>query len=926
VALKRTLIEVAVPLEAINRASLAEKNRKVGKPQNLQKWWARKPITAARAMLLAQLITDPASEPEKFPTAEAVEAERERLHGLIKRAVEWQEVVQPTAALQGTIAELLPNVTVCDPFVGGGSIPLAAQQFGLSTHSSDLNPVAVLLSKALVEIPSRFPGRNPVHTRNQDSQLTSWPGATGLAADVEAYGEWMLNEAKSRIGMHYPKIDGMQVLAWLWARSVQCPNPGCRIRLPLVSKWWLAKKKGKEAYLVPHVEEDPQEPSRKVFRFSIGHDPKLYPDTGLMSGRTGTHCLGCGAAVSVDYVRNQGKTVGLTPIPIAIVAEGAGRVYLPPTEEHIEAAVVHHPPTSVSGEIAENPRWFSPPMYGMTEFADLFTDRQLLAMVTFSDLVVDVREQILRDALDTGMPRGERLAAGGSEAEAYADAVAIYLAISVCRLANWSNNQCSWEANGEVSQQLYTGQAMGMAWDISEANVLGEGNSGSFLACVKSIAGPLTLSQPRGTHRIDLADVRDAQINGYVIATDPPYFDNIGYSDLSDFFYVWQRRMLSGILPAISTTMLVPKATELVANTYRSGGAEAAAEEFVAGFEQVFEKFREQASRDFPLVVYYASKQAETNALAGANSRWATILQAMVNAEWQIVRTWPIRTENVSRRVAIGNNSISTSTVLVLRPRPADAPAADLQSFITKLREELHSALPELQAAGIAPVDLPQAAIGPGMSVFTRYRTVFGAEGEPMTVQTALALINEIVDRVYSEQEGDFDSTTRFGIAWYRQFGYKAGKFSDADNLAQARDTSVAMMERAGILQSRAGHVQLIRPEDLDIAYDPVADPYTSDWEVFHHIVRLLESDGIGPTGLFLRSALTRPDVAVDTDRILELAHLLFRIAETNGWTKDALNFNTLVTSWPEIFEIAREKSTSAVGTQSGFNFDEGDD
>jgi putative DNA methylase len=922
---KRKLIEVAIPLEAINTASLAEKNRKVGKPQNLQKWWARKPITAARAMLLAQIINDPASEPEKFTTPESVEAERARLHALIAKAVEWDEIVRPSAATSAQIADLLPDVTIADPFVGGGSIPLAAQQFGLDSHSSDLNPVAVLLSKALVEIPSRFADHPPVHPMNRSAHLARWQGATGLAVDVEAYGDWILAEARQRLGAYYPTADGLQVLAWLWARSVECPNPACSIRLPLVSKWWLAKKNGREAYIVPSVATDSRHSADSQFEFSIGHDVSSVPTAGLMSGRLGTACLACGATVPISHVRTEGLAGRLGLMPIAIAADGGTRrVYLPPRDEHNEAASVPRPSQVVVGEIAANPRWFSPPLYGVTEFSDLFTDRQLLSLATFSDLVSEVRNVVLRDAIDAGLSPCDSLAGGGGGAEAYADAVAVYLTISVCRLANWSNNQCSWEANGEVSQQLYTGQAMGMAWDVSEANVLGDRNSGSFSACVKSITAPLRLSRPRGHHRVDLADAREAHLDGYVVATDPPYFDNVGYSDLSDFFYVWQRRMLSQILPALSSTILVPKYNELVANPYRSGSPEAAAKNFVTGFEQVFERLRVNASEDYPVVVYYASKQAEVNALTGGNTRWATILQAMVNTEWQIVRTWPIRTENTSRRVAIGNNSLSTSTVLVLRSRRSDATANDLQGFLTELRHELSEALDALQAAGVAPVDLPQVAIGPGMSVFTRFRTVFESDGTAMTVQSALSHINRMIDQVYSEQEGDFVTTTRFAIAWYRQHGYGVGKFGDADNLARARNTSVGAMERDGILTSRAGKVQLIKPADLSWDYDFTSDSHVSNWEALHHLIKALERDGIALAGDFLRTALTRSDGIIDSDRLKELAHLLFRIAEGNGWTKDALSFNNLVTSWPEIMDVARAAQKPA-SAQSTLNFDEED-
>lgn len=920
---KQKLIEVALPLEAINRASFAEKNRKVGKPQNLLKWWSRKPITAARAMLLAQLIDDPASHRDRFPTEEAVLVERDRLHRLIAQSVEWDEIINPSQALASALRPLLPDVTVTDPFVGGGSIPLAAAQFGVDSSSSDLNPVAVLLTKALVEVPSRFSDRRPVHPDNVDAQLTDWKGLRGLVADIEAYGQWMHERAVEQLGSLYPAINDVPTLAWVWARTVACPNPACRIDVPLVSKWWLAKKRGKEAIIVPRVVSDPSHPSGLRFAFSISQDVADLPTGGVMSGRTGTECLSCGSSIPIGHVRKEGLARRMGLVLTAIVgAGGSRRAYYDPSDEHVSVAQVPPASAPVGGTISTNTKWFSPPLYGLTEFSDLFTDRQLKALTTFSDLVGDARQLALKHALDAGLDRGESLALGGDGAAAYADAVGLYLSLSVSRLANWSNNQCSWEANGEVSQQMYSGQAMGMAWDVSEANVLGTGSSGSFMACLKNTVSPLRLLHLHGDHRVLQADARSAPLANYVVVTDPPYFDNIDYSDLSDFFYVWLRRMLGDTLPDLFQTMLVPKSDELVANAHRSGGEDAAAREFLAGFKDVFEHMSANVSPEFPVVVYYASKQAES--LGAGNSRWSTILQAMVDTNWQVIRTWPIRTENVSRRVAIGNNSMSTSTVLVLRPRPKDAPRVSVAEFLNELRASLGAALGALEAGGVAPVDLQQAAIGPGMAVFSQYGAVLEADGSNMTVAAALIRINGVLDEILNEQEGEFDSPTRFAIQWYRHHGYAAGSFGDADDLARGRNTSVDAMEREGILVKRAGKVQLLMPADLPPDYDVAADPHTSSWEALHHLVKTIEHDGIAPAGAFLQLAVARRDGAVEADLIRELAHLLFRIAEGNSWTKDALSFNNLVTSWPDILAVARtQKKAAAVQGAYDFEYDE---
>lgn len=921
---KRKLIEVALPLEAINRASFAEKNRKVGKPQNLHQWWSRKPITAARAMLLAQLIDDPASDPQTFPTEEAVRTERARLHRLIERAVDWQEVLRPSPQFLADLRAVLPAVTVTDPFVGGGSLALAAAQLGVDSVSSDLNPVAVALSRALVEVPSRFHDCEPVHPGGKGAQLTEWIGTAGLVADVETYGAWMLDEARTRLKSHYPTLQGRTVLAWVWARQVECPNPACRIQVPLVSKWTLAKKRGKEVVIVPRVVPDPSASGGSRFEFSVSKNPNDLLKRGTMSGRTGTECLSCGTSVSVGYVRDEAIAGRMGMVLTAVATDGGrSREYFAPTSEQVAASQVGPPGHSILGSISTNPRWFSPPLYGMTEFADLFTGRQLLALTTFSDLVDESRKKVYVDAIAAGLPEGEPLASGGAGATAYSEAVALYLALAVSRLANWSNNQCSWESTGEVSQQMYSGQAMGMAWDVSEANVLGNGNSGSFLACLRNIVAPLKATALSGQHRVVMADARRAPLTGLVLATDPPYFDNIDYSDLSDFFYVWQRRMLQDVFPDLYGTILVPKGEELVANAHRSGGNDAAAMDFLTGFKDVFSHFRESVASGFPVVVYYASKQAES--LGQGNSRWSTILQAMVDEGWCVVRTWPIRTENVSRRVAIGANSMSTSSVLVLRPRPENAPKVTVPTFLVDLRQHLSRAIVELEASGVAPVDMQQAAIGPGIEVFSRFSSVLEADGTPMSVAAALLRINDVLDELLNEQEGDFDAPTRFAVQWYRYHGYESGLFGDADDLARGRNTSVVEMEREGILTKRAGYVRLIRPEDMPSVYNVFMDTRTSAWEVLHHLIRVLERDGIAPAGDFLQSTLALPGDAIDADLVKELAHLLFRIAEKNGWTKDALSFNTLVTSWPDILQIARSVKKAAA-VQGAFDFNEGDD
>jgi putative DNA methylase len=934
---KRKLIEVALPLEVINRESAREKSIRHGHPSTLHLWWARRPLAAARAVLFAQLVDDPSSLPEQFPTEELQKAERGRLHRIIERLVVWENI-RDERLLAEARAEIMKSCdgnppAILDPFAGGGTIPLEAQRLGLEAHASDLNPVAVLINKALIEIPPKFRAQRPVHPGLADSQIRTWKGAEGLAADVRAYGQWMRDEAEKRIGHYYPKAvvstsstgrkTEASVIAWIWARTVTCPNPACGIEMPLVRSWWLGKKKGNEAYVVPSVVEDLMQPSGLRVRFEIGHDPDKAPtpaNDGTVSGRTGAVCLACQATAPVSYLRDESKAGRRGQALMAVVAEGnRRRLYVEPDDVHTTAAQVAGPEESIDGEIAINARWFSPPAYGLTKFSDLFTSRQLTALTTFSDLVSEARERVLKDALAAGMPVGKRLEVGGADATAYADAVATYLGLSVSRCADYWSSMCSWHSTRETLRNVFGRQAIPMTWDFAETMPLSDSTGGytGQLAWVAKVLDWVPASGVAQVQQQDASTLKDSAL----ISTDPPYYDNIGYSDLSDFFYVWQRRTLRDVYPNLLSTMLVPKAEELVANPYRHHGKAGAKTFFEDGFRSVFERARESAREDFPITVWYAFKQSGTSEDGTSSSGWETLLEGMIRSGWWITATWPNRSEMGNRMIASGTNALASSIVLALRPRPDDAPPTDRRGFIAALQAELPQALRDLQHGAIAPVDLPQAAIGPGMAVFSHYSGVIEGDGSKMTVRSSLARINEILDQVLNEQEGDFDPTTRFAIAWYRQHGYDTGQFGDANNIANARNTSVEVMDRDGILTSRAGKVTLQRPADLPGDYDVLADAHTSSWEAAHHLIRVLECEGVASAGEFLRAATSRQDGAVAVDLVKELAFLLFSLAEKNGWTKDALSFNTLATSWPEIVDAARTlKPTEA---QPTLEFDE---
>lgn len=923
---KRKLIEVSMPLEVINRESAREKSIRHGHPSTLHLWWARRPLAAARAVLFAQLVDDPSSHPDRFPTEEAQADERARLHRIIEQLVVWENSNNKTL-LRAAHAEIVkssgPNgpPAILDPFAGGGTIPLEAQRLGLEAHASDLNPVAVLINKALIEIPPKFADAPPVFPGLADGQTTAWTDAEGLAADVRAYGEWIRDAAQQKIGHLYPRAElgagkTASVIAWIWARTVTCPNPACGIAMPLVRSWWLGKKKGKEAFVVPKVD------GGKV-TYSIGTDPAQAATataTGTMSGRAGATCVSCATAVPTSYIKAQGFSGQFGASLIAVVAEGnRQRMYLAPDPGHEAAAAVSKPADTPDQELGFDPRNLWTPAYGLTRFSDLFTNRQLVALTTLSDLVAVARERVLADALSGGLPEGDRLEAGGSGAAAYADSVATYLGLAVSRCADYSSNLCSWHNSGEKMRNVFGRQAIPMVWDYAEVNPF-SGSSGNFLGQLEWVEKVIRRSPASTAASAQSANASERNYAGVVISTDPPYYDNIGYSDLSDFFYVWQRRTLRSVHPKLMSTMLVPKAEELVANPYRHDGKLGAERFFESGFESVFALMRENASAEYPITIYYAFKQAETGAGGESSTGWATILEGIVRAGWTVTATWPVRSELSNRMIGSGTNALASSIVLACRPRSQSASSTDRGGFLAVLRSELPKQLRQLQEAAVAPVDLAQSTIGPGMAVFTRYSKVTEADGSAMRVRTALELINQVLAEVLNELEGDFDSDTRWALKWFQQNAFGEGLFGDAQNQATALNTSLAGMERGGILTSRAGKVQLLAPAQLPEDYDPRRDQRLSVWEAALHTARVLETKGIENAGQLIANFKQVSSSVIDLDAVKELAYLLYAIAERQNWSALGQTFNNLATAWPDIIRASESGASTLV--QSGFDFE----
>jgi putative DNA methylase len=906
--IKRKLIEVALPLEAINRESAREKSIRHGHPSTLHLWWARRPLAACRAVLFAQLVDDPSAHPDRFGTEQAQAKERRRLFDLIERLVKWENTND-----EGLLRQAYEEIARCfdgkppailDPFAGGGSIPLEAQRLGLEAHASDLNPVAVLINKALIEIPPKFAGRPPVFPGAAETRMGEWPRATGLAEDVRRYGEWMRDEAEKRIGHHYPKAklpDGGEanVIAWIWARTVTCPNPACGIRMPLVRSWWLGKKKGKEAYVVPRVVNG-------LVEFSIGHDPKTAPtkDNDGTVTRTGAICVACNTPAPLSYVRAEGKAKRMGAQLMSIAAEGnRRRVYLPPTPEHEQAADVSIPDDVPDTELPEAALGFRVQGYGMTRHADLFTPRQLTALTTFSDLVMKAHARVLADAIAAGQDAGEPLEAGGTEAVAYADAVSTYLGLAMSRYANFMNVLCQWrpDAGKEQVGHLFTRQAIPMAWDAAESNPWSSaaGCWDQNLLFLPKVLDRLEAWCPGVATQ---AGAASRSYGGKALSTDPPYYDNVGYADLSDFFYIWLRHSVGGVHRSLLSTLLTPKGDELVADPFRRGGREEAERYFEEGFAEVFGRVRGGTPDDVPTTVFYAFKQAETGEGGTASTGWEVLLEGMIRSGWEITATWPIRTELSNRMRSLGSNALASSVVLACRPRPENAGSITRRGFLGALKDEMPKALKELQQGSIPPVDLAQAAIGPGMAVFSRYATVVEPDGSDMTVRTALTLINAALDEVLSEQEGDFDTDTRFCVRWFRQFGWDEQLYGRADELSRAVNTSVDGLVRGGVFWARAGRARLVEPGDLSGGWDPETDERISVWEVVLRLAKALSETGVDEAARLMAASGGR----VDLDAAKELAYLLFSICERRGWTQTALLFNGLGTSWSDLSAISR--------------------
>ncbi|MET3842046.1 DUF1156 domain-containing protein [Bradyrhizobium sp. OAE829] len=947
---RKKLIEVSIPLEAINVASAREKSIRHGHPSTLHLWWARRPLAACRAVLFAQLVDDPSSWPDRFQTEEAQDIERRRLHRVIEAMVPWDalnnetilnaarwEIARsvawglgeepPPKGDGGAILKYLQTNAppVYDPFSGGGSIPLEAQRLGLRAYGSDLNPVAVLIGKALVEIPPTFAGCQPINPISRDEakngSLRGWKGAQGLAEDVRYYGQWMRDEAERRIGHLYPKAtltDGSEatVLAWIWARTVRSPDPAAKgAMVPLVSTFMLSTKEGKKAWVEAVI--DPNAPSGWRFEVRTGalsksDEERLKKGTKSAKGAAFV-CVLTGSAIDRKYAQIEGKSNRLGQRLMAIVAEGRrGRHYISPENavEEIAKDVNNYPQVGDTrntflGESTPTRAMITGGVcsaYGLRTWADLFTARQLLALNTFVELIDSTRERVRLDASAGGLASSaERLRSGGRGSAAYADAIATYLGLAIDRAAMAGNSLVRWNAVGEKAQHAFGRQAFGMVWDFAEPNFFADA-TGSFSSCYEMAANSLMFANVTPGSISALA----AQKNGYparpvVISTDPPYYDNIAYAELSAFFYPWLRRSVSSIWPDEFRRLTVPRDDELVAAPFRHGGKSEAETFFMQGMGDALKAMQDAASDDQPLVVYYAFKQSEAAEDGVTSAGWASFIQAIVDAGLGIDGTWPLRTEMATRMVGQGANALASSIVLVCRKRALSASVIIRADFIRALKREMPKAIEDIRRAGVGPVDMQQSVIGPGMGIFTRYSKVLEDDDNPMPVKTALSLINRVWEEIDQELDAAFDAETQVALAWFATYGFDARASGELITLANAKNIASDTLFETGVFKDLRGKAALTPRDELPKGWTPATDKSLTVWECVQHTARVLSAEDGGGTaagqlvaGMGSKAAEARA-----------LAYRLFEIATQKGWAAEALIYNELAQEWPKLEDLA---------------------
>jgi putative DNA methylase len=911
---KKKLIEVALPLDVINAASGKEKSIRHGHPSTLHLWWARRPLAACRAVLFSSLIDDPSERPDLFPTEKDQDEERKRLFTIIEELVAWENTNNKELLdrvhkeIQNYCGPDLPRVY--DPFSGGGSIPLEAQRLGLSATGSDLNPVAVLISKALIEIPVKFKDRAPVNPHSKEDFSASWTNSLGMAEDIRFYGQWIRNEAEKKLKKYYPDLllpkslggTEAKVIAWIWARTVASPNPAAKGKhVPLVRSFVLSKKGGKTVWTDPVIKKNGD------YEFEIRNDGKVRPGT---VSRASGQCILTGSPISAEYIKEEGRSGRLKKRLMALVVEYKGkRIYLAPSEEQEDAANSLRAPSDLpETDMPSNSQYSAPPLYGMTKHKDLFTVRQQKLLSTFCDLIPEVKSKILNDS---------------GNAEGYANAIVTYLGLGISKIADYNSSLVVWSPARNQAKPTFSRQAFSMVWDFAEVNPFAEA-AGDLSITLRGIAETVERKVSFAPATAIQADAANLENSSVLYSTDPPYYDNVPYADLSDFFYIWLRRCLQNIYPSLFSTVLVPKSQELVADVVRHNGRDGARAFFEHGIGSVFQRLRNSADRRFPITIYYAFKQTEEedaedddsdsseSAASRSSTGWETFLQGVIDSGWQIDGTWPIRTERGVRTRSIGSNALASSIVLVCRHRPDSASVISRRDFLSILKKELPESLRQLQKSNIAPVDFAQSAIGPAMSIFSRYSKILESDDSKMSVKSALILINQVLDETFGELDSVLDPESRWAINWFENYAHQDGLFGDANTLAQAKNVAIDSLATAGIVKSKAGKVSLVGRTELSDDWFPRSSVKVNHWLSTQHLIHRLLNHGEDEAAVLLRELGEYGDVCRD------LAYRCFSICERKGWTQEAIAYNSLVLAWPEIRKIANNRS---VGAQQSIQF-----
>ena len=914
--MRKKLIEVALPLEAINTASAREKSIRHGHPSTLHLYWARRPLAAARAVVFSSIVDDPDQEglpteylaevdalprPLNRPDWDAMgagERRRLKLFAFIEQMVQWEN--SDNAQVMRTAKSLIDAATggnpppVWDPFAGGGTIPLEAQRLGLESRGSDLNPLAVLITKALIELPGEVKDQPPTHPESDNLKLKSWKGAQGLAEDVRWWGEWLRNEAEKKIGHLYPPVHvtsemaaerpdlkkyigkDLTVIAWLWTRTVKCPNPACGIQMPLVRSFQISKKKGKEAWVEPSglwTDTNGERHVRFVVKTTKSHPHEQLRADGTVD-RTGATCIHCAEAVPFPYVRDEAKAGRMGEDLMCTVAEGdRERVYAGSTRTQVQAVYDAVPDWRPAGRLPEKALGFRVQQYGMTEWKHLFTNRQLTALTTLVDTLRD------NDEIDYR--------------------IRVYLAFMISKFADYGSSLCSWDVTRDGMRNTFGRQALPMVWDYAEVNPL-SASSGNFLSSRNWIVKVLN-ALPAADDGVAVQK-NAAEPNGFrgMVSTDPPYYDNIGYADISDFFYVWQRESLKSTYPDLFATLLTPKAEELIATPYRHEGDKAkAAEFFEDGLASVWKNVRDVQDPAYPVTIYYAYKQTERSSDGDVRfTGWDTMLQAIIDAGFAITATWPVRSEMSNRMVASGTNALASSIVLACRMREGRL-STTRAALIEELRTSLPAALAALQTSTLPPVDLAQAAVGPAMAIFSKYDGVLNVKGEKMTVAEVLPLILEQLAEALNDLP-DLDPESRFALRWFDAYGWSPGPFGEAETTATAMNIAVDSLDKAEIARSSGGKVQLIKPASLPRDYDPSEDDRFTLWEVVHYLGRALDVSGEKAAARLL-ARMQESHPSLRTDAAKELCNALFSVADRNGRNEDARFYNQLGQLWSSI-------------------------